>query len=230
MRSAVLALATVALLATGAAVKERPALETSEAKLSYALGMDLGKQLRKKKVEIDAAVFARGLTDALAGEALLLTEAESRALVSALQEEMQRREFASVVETAEKNKRDADAFLAANRQKEGIVVLDSGLQYRVLVAGAGRKPTIDDTVLCHYRGTFIDGTEFDSSNARGEAATLPVKSVMKGWSEALQRMPVGSKWQLFIPPDLAYGSRGAGGGRIAPNTTLVFDVELMGIK
>jgi FKBP-type peptidyl-prolyl cis-trans isomerase len=229
MRSAVLALVTVALLATGAAVQERPSLDTEQAKLSYALGMDLGKQLREKKVEIDAAVFARGLADALGGGALLLTEAESRALVTALQEEMQRRELARVVETAEKNKKESDAFLAANRQKQGVISLESGLQYRVLVAGTGAKPTLADTVTCRYRGTFVDGTEFDSSNARGEPATLPVKSMMKGWTEALQLMPVGSKWQLFIPPDLAYGSRGAG-GRIPPNTTLVFDVELVGIK
>ena len=232
MRATALVFVTIALAGSGgsgAAVQQRPALETAEAKLSYALGMDLGKQLRQKKVEIDAAVFARGLADALAGGALLLTEAESRALVTALQEDMQRREFARVVENAEKNKKDGDAFLAANRQKPGVVVLDSGLQYRILAAGTGRKPTADDTVICQYKGTLIDGAEFDSSYSRGEPATFPVKGVMKGWSEALQLMPVGSRWQLFVPPELAYGSRGSG-GRIAPNTTLVFDVELTGIK
>lgn len=229
MRSAALAVVTVALVATGAAVQERPALDTAEAKLSYALGMDLGAQLRQKQVEIDAAVFARGLADALAGGPLLLTESESRGLVRALQEELQRRELARVVEDAEKNKRDGEAFLAANRQKHGVTALESGLQYRVLEAGTGRTPTLDDTVICQYRAAFIDGTELDSSYARGEPATLPVKSVMKGWSEALQLMPVGSRWQLFIPPELAYGSRGAG-GRIAPNTTLVFDVQVLGIK
>ena len=229
MRSATLALVTVALLATGAAVKEQPALDTAEAKLSYALGMDLGKQLREKKVEIDAAVFARGLTDALAGGLLLLPETEARALVTALQEEMQRREFARAVREAEKNKTDGEAFLAANRRKDGVIALESGLQYRVLVAGAGRTPTRDDTVTCRYRGTFIDGTEFDSTYSRREPASFPVSAAMKGWSEALQLMPVGSTWQLFIPSELAYGSRGAG-GRIAPNATLIFEVELVAIK
>jgi FKBP-type peptidyl-prolyl cis-trans isomerase len=210
-------------------VKEQPALDTAEAKLSYALGMDLGKQLRDKHVAIDAAVFGRGLADALAGGPLLLTEAESRALVGALQEDMQRREFRRVVQDAEKSKKDGEAFLAANRTREGVIALESGLQYRVLVAGAGRKPTSNDTVSCQYLGTFIDGTEFDSSYSRGGPATFPVNAVIKGWSEALQLMPVGSRWQLVVPPQLAYGSRGAG-SRIGPNATLIFDVELVSIK
>jgi FKBP-type peptidyl-prolyl cis-trans isomerase FklB len=204
-------------------------LNTERAKLSYALGMDLGRQLREKKVDVDPSLFSRGLADALTGGTLLLTEKESQVLVSALQEKLQRQEFAKVALTAERNARDGEAFLDANKSKSGVVALASGLQYRVLKAGAGAKPTIDDTVTCHYRGTFIDGTEFDSSYSRGEPFTAPLRNVIKGWSEALQLMPVGSKWQLVVPSELAYGSRGAG-GRIGPNSTLIFEIELMSIK
>jgi FKBP-type peptidyl-prolyl cis-trans isomerase FklB len=228
MRSIVV-LASLLLLACGATGQESPALETAKAKLSYALGMDLGKQLREKKVEVDPAVFGRGLADALSGNTMLLTDEEARALVTALQDEMQRRQFAQIAQRAEQNKKDGEVFLAANKGKEGVVTLESGLQYKVLKAGAGRKPTADDTVTCHYRGTLIDGTEFDSSYSRGDPPAFQVKGVIKGWSEALQLMTVGSKWQLFVPPELAYGSRGAG-NRISPNATLVFDVELVAIK
>ena len=229
MRSLVIALLAVTLLGTGAFVQERPPLQTDRDKLSYALGMDLGKQLRTKQVDLDAGVFARGLADALTGSALLLTDEESSGLVAALQEGLQRRELARVVEEADRNRRAGEAFLAENRKRAGVVTLASGLQYRVLTAGTGRRLHEDETALCHYRATFIDGTEFDNSYSRGEAAAIPVKSAVKGWSEALRRMPVGSRWQLFIPPELAYGSRGVA-GRIAPNATLIFEVELLAIK
>jgi FKBP-type peptidyl-prolyl cis-trans isomerase len=228
MRSTV-ALAIV-LLATGtAAAQERPALETQKDKLSYALGMDLGKQLREKKVDVDPAVFGRGLADALSGSKLLLTDEEGRKLVTALQEEMRTRELTRMAQEAQKNKKEGEAFLAANKAKEGVVTLPSGLQYKILKAGTGRKPTADDTVTCHYKGTFIDGTEFDSSYSRGTPTSFPVKNVIKGWTEALQLMPVGSKWQLFVPSELAYGSRGAP-GKIGPDATLVFEVELIEVK
>ena len=233
MRSLAIAFASIVLLGTGVAVQERtPAteLQTEKDKLSYALGMDLGKQLRQKQVDVDSTVFARGLADALRGGRLLLTDDESRRLVTALQEAMQRRELARVVEEADKQKIAGEAFLAANKKKEGVIALESGLQYRILATGAGRTPTVDDTVICRYRGSFIDGTEFDSSYSRGKPETFAVKNVIKGWREALQLMPTGSRWQLFVPSELAYGSRGAGGGRIAPNATLVYEVELVGIQ
>ena len=128
----------------------------------------------------------------------------------------------------EANQKEGDAFLAANKSKPGVVTLPSGLQYKILTAGAGPKPTAADSVVCNYRGTLINGTEFDSSYKRGQPATFPVSGVIKGWTEALQLMPVGSKWQLFVPPDLAYGARGAG-SEIGPNSTLIFEVELMSI-
>ena len=218
----------ITLMASVAAAQEAPALKTDKEKLSYALGMDLGTQLRLKAVEVDPAVFGKGLADALGGGKTLLTPDEVRALVTGLQDEMRRKVFAQVAQAAEKNKKDGDAFLASNKAKDGVVTLASGLQYQVLTAGNGKKPTADDTVVCHYRGTLIDGTEFDSSLARKEPATFQAKGVIRGWSEALQLMPVGSKWRLVVPPELAYGTRGK--GNIGPNATLVFEVELIAIK
>ena len=132
-------------------------------------------------------------------------------------------------QAAEVNKKEGDAFLAANKTKDGVVTLPSGLQYKILTQGTGPKPTPTDSVVCNYKGTLLNGTEFDSSYKRGQPATFPVGGVIKGWTEALQLMPVGSKWQLFVPSDLAYGQRGPGGG-IGPNSTLVFEVELISIK
>jgi FKBP-type peptidyl-prolyl cis-trans isomerase len=130
----------------------------------------------------------------------------------------------------EKNKKAGEAFLAANKEKPGVVTLPSGLQYKILQPGSGPKPTASDSVVCNYRGTLVDGTEFDSSFKRGQPATFPVGQVIKGWTEALQLMPVGSKWELFIPSDLAYGERGTNGGPIGPNETLIFEVELVSIQ
>lgn len=234
MRTTTAAIAFVLLVSiTGqderVATQGSPALDNDAAKLSYALGMDLGKQLRAKDVRVEPAILARGLTDALAGHATLMSDEESRALIATLQDDLQRRELTRVALDAENNKRAGEAFLAANKGKEGVVTLASGLQYRVLTMGTGRKPTADDTVTCHYRGRFIDGREFDNSSARGAAPTFPLTQVIKGWSEALQLMPAGSRWEIFVPAELAYGSRGAG-GRIAPNTTLVFELELLAVR
>lgn len=217
------------LLAGVAVAQDAPALKDQKEKLSYALGMDLGNQLRKMSIEVDPDLFGKGLKDALTGSKTLLTEAEVRAAVSEMQAALKLRVAQARKAEAENNKKAGDAFLAENQKKEGVVTLPSGLQYRILKAGDGKKPTIDGTVVCHYRGTLVDGTEFDSSYKRNQPATFPVKGVIKGWTEALQLMPVGSKWQLFIPPDLAYGERGAGTA-IGPNATLIFEVELISIQ
>jgi FKBP-type peptidyl-prolyl cis-trans isomerase len=160
----------------------------------------------------------------------LLTEDEARAALMQLQKEMQEKQQAKAAAEGDANKKEGEAFLAANKGKEGVVTLPSGLQYKILTPGTGPKPTATDSVVCNYKGTLINGTEFDSSYKRGEPATFPVTGVIKGWTEALQLMPVGSKWQLFIPSDLAYGARGTPGGPIGPNATLIFEVELMSIK
>ena len=180
--------------------------------------MNYGASLRKQSVEVDPDILVRGLRDSLAGGKTLLTEDEERTVLTVLQNEIQ------------KKREDANMeFLAANKSKEGVVTLPSGLQYKILQAGTGPKPATTDSVVCNYRGTTIDGKEFDSSYKRGQPATFPVSGVIKGWTEALQLMPVGSKWQLFIPGDLAYGARGAGPG-IGPNATLIFEVELISIQ
>ena len=176
-----------------------PALEDDKDKSSYAVGMNLGGALRRQSTELDVDLIVRGFRDALAGEKTLLSPVEMRAILSRLQSELKAKQAALLGEKAAKAKADSEAFLSANKAKEGVTTLESGLQYRILKSGDGRKPTVDDTVVCHYRGTLIDGTEFDSSYKRAQPATLTVRKLVKGWTEALQLMPVGSKWQIFIP-------------------------------
>ena len=204
------------------------ALKTQRDKGSYALGMSIGLGLHKQNVGVDPAVVARGLRDAMAGGKTLLTEGEMRAALQQLQADVHKEQEARAHVAGEAARKQGEAFLAANKAKEGVVTLPSGLQYRILSAGSGPKPTAGDTVTVNYRGTLIDGKEFDSSYKRGQPISFPVGGVIKGWTEALQLMPVGSKWQLFIPPDLAYGDRGAGSD-IGPGETLVFEVELLSI-
>jgi FKBP-type peptidyl-prolyl cis-trans isomerase FklB len=204
-------------------------LETQKDKLSYAIGMNFGASLRKQSVEVDTNILVRGLKDSLAGGKTLLTDDESRAVVAGLQAEMRKKQEEKMAQAGEVNMKEGQDFLAANKSKEGVVTLPSGLQYKILQAGTGPKPATSDSVVCNYRGTLINGTEFDSSYKRGQPATFPVSGVIKGWTEALQLMPVGSKWQLFVPAELAYGARGAGPG-IGPNSTLIFEVELISIQ
>ncbi|MGD1080645.1 MAG: FKBP-type peptidyl-prolyl cis-trans isomerase [Candidatus Sulfotelmatobacter sp.] len=205
-------------------------LKTQKEKASYALGMKIGGDLKKQGVNaaVDPAIAARGFKDALAGSKPLLTEDEERAALTQLQTEVRDKQQAKAHEEGAVARKEGEAFLAANKSKEGVVTLPSGLQYKILTAGTGPKPTASDTVTCNYRGTLLNGKEFDSSYKRGHPETFPVGGVIKGWTEALQLMPVGSKWQLFIPADMAYGDRGAGGD-IGPGETLIFEVELLSI-
>jgi len=219
----------VVLLAGIAVAQEAPALKTDKDKLSYALGMSIARQLALRDVVVDPAVFARGLNDALFGGRTLLTEDQANAAIATMDAEWKRRQWDARVKQGEESGKAGKAFLADNAKKEGVVTLPSGLQYRVLKAGTGRKPTDDDTVDVNYRGMLLDGVEFDSSFRAGKPATFPLASVIPGWREALKLMPVGSTWQLFVPPQLGYGEKG-NGITIGPNTTLVFEVELVGIK
>jgi FKBP-type peptidyl-prolyl cis-trans isomerase FklB len=212
-----------------ASAQDAPALKTEKDKLSYAMGMDLGTQLKSRGVDIDPAIFARGLKDALAGAKTALTEDEAKAVITELQKAQVAKQAALAKAVGEKNKAEGDAFLAANKSKPGVIALASGLQYKIVTAGTGKKPLVTDTVECNYRGTLLDGKEFDSSYKRGQTASFPVNKVIKGWTEVLQLMPVGSKWQVFIPPGLAYGERG-NGSDIGPNVTLIFEIELVAIK
>lgn len=206
------------------------ALTTDKQKASYAIGMNWGTGLHRQKIDVDSAALIQGMKDALAGGKTLMTEEEARAALMKLQTEMQAQQQAKAKEEEVANKKQGEEFLAANKSKPGVVTLPSGLQYKILTPGTGPKPTASDSVVCNYRGTLIDGTEFDSSFKRNEPATFPVSGVIKGWTEALQLMGVGSKWQLFVPADLAYGARGTPGGPIGPNSTLIFEVELLSIK
>src|ERR1700719_2372072 len=213
--------------ATGA--KTPLALKTDKDKVSYAIGVNIGKSMRKDTVDIDPAIFSRGMKDALSGGKLLLTDEEMKVALTKLQTDLRAKQEQAAQKAGEINKQADDDFLAQNKTKEGVVALPDGLQYKILKDGAGPKPTANDTVVCNYRGTLLDGTEFDSSYKRGQPATFPVSGVIKGWTEAVQLMPVGSKWQLFLPADLAYGNRGAGQD-IGPNATLIFEVELLSIQ
>ncbi len=217
------------LLASLSGAQEQPVLKSEKEKLSYALGMDVGRQFAKLDISVDPVVFAKGLNDAMFGGKTLLTEEEARATVTAMQAELKRRQWQVRSNVGEDGKKAGEAFLAENGKREGVVTLPSGLQYKIIKAGTGRKPTDADTVEVNYRGNLINGTEFDSSYRTGKPATFKVAAVIPGWIEALQLMTVGSKWQLFIPPQLAYGERGAGAD-IGPNATLVFEVELVAIK
>ena len=206
---------------------------TQKDKVSYALGMNIAQglsaNLKRQSVEINNDLLIQALKDVLSGATTKITEDEARTTLMQFQKEMQAKAEEKMKEATENNKKEGEAFLAANKTKPGVVTLPSGLQYKILTEGKGPKPTASDTVVCNYRGTLINGTEFDSSYKRGEPATFPVGGVIKGWTEALQLMPVGSKWQLFIPSDMAYGARGAG-GEIGPNATLIFEVELISIQ
>ena len=203
-------------------------LSTDKDKESYAIGMNIAATLHQQSVDVDPKIVAQGLADALAGGKTLLSDDEAKTVLAQLQQKMQAAQEQKIQAVSDANKKDGDAYIAANRTKEGVVTLPSGLQYKILRQGTGPKPAATDTVICNYQGALIDGKVFDSSYERGQPVTIPVDRVIKGWTEALQLMPVGSKWQLVIPPDLAYGMRGAGQD-IGPQATLVFDVELLSI-
>jgi len=201
---------------------DKAELKNDAEKNGYSVGYDIGRSLRRQVEGVDAAAMARGVKDAMNGTAPALPDKEMRERFAALQQESARR-------LPERNRKDGEAFLAKNKSAKGVKTTASGLQYKVLSSGKGRKPTAADTVTVHYRGTLIDGTEFDSSYKRGQPATFPVSGVIPGWTEALQLMPEGSKWMLYLPSKLAYGERGAG-QMIGPHSVLVFEVELLSAK
>jgi FKBP-type peptidyl-prolyl cis-trans isomerase len=222
-----------AVAAPAAGAKPNFVLNTPTDRMSYSYGVEIARGLQRQRIEINPDAVSRGMKDVLAGDKLLMGEENLRTNVAAFQAEIRTKQARTRLMAAQDNKQEGDAFMAANKTKEGVVTLPSGLQYKILKAGSGPKPTAGDTVECWYRGTLIDGTEFDSS-ARGVdnengLSIFKVSDVIPGWREALELMPVGSKWQLFIPPSLAYGQRGAG-GNIGPYATLILEVELVAIK
>jgi len=211
------------------AATPNPNFKSDKERQSYAVGMNIGESIHRQPVELDVNLLVQGLKDSIAGSKTLLTDDEAKAALSELGQQVKTKQEDKAKQAAESSKKEGETFLAANKTKPGVVTTPSGLQYKILQPGTGPKPTATDKVVCNYKGTLINGTEFDSSYKRGQPATFPVGQVIKGWTEALQLMPVGSKWQLFVPADLAYGDRGAGND-IPPGTTLIFEVELLSIE
>lgn len=210
------------------------ALKTQKEKISYFIGTDMGRrmkaELEKQAIDFDPAIVAQAVKDALAGKKSVLTDAEIEDIRSALQKELAEKNQERTKALAEKNKKEGEAFLIENRKREGVKTTDSGLQFKVLTQGKGRVPARTDTVTVNYVGTFVDGTEFDSSVKRGKPATFALNQVVNGWTEALTMMPAGSKWKIVLPSKLAYGPMGTPGGPIGPNAVLIFEIELLSVQ
>jgi FKBP-type peptidyl-prolyl cis-trans isomerase FklB len=219
----------IILLTSQVSAQESQTLKSQKEKISYIIGMDLGNNFKKQAVDIDPDSLVRGVKDALSGAKPQLSDQEAREAMTSFEKEMRTKQEEIRKTVGEKNQKEGAQFLAENKSKEGVQTLPSGLQYKVITPGKGKKPQLTDTVTAHYRGTLIDGTEFDSSYRRGQPANIPVGGVIRGWTEALQLMEEGAKWQLFIPSNLAYGERGAGQA-IGPNATLIFEVEVISIQ
>jgi FKBP-type peptidyl-prolyl cis-trans isomerase FklB len=227
---ALAASAAVLFMASGCTASEKkPELNSLKDKISYGIGLNIGKDFKEQDIDVDVNLLARGIRDSLTGAEAALSEEQMREAFEAFQQELAAKQEAKSKAATEKNLQDGEAFMAENAKKEGVVTLPSGLQYKVIEEGSGKTPSAADTVTVNYRGTLIDGSEFDSSYKRGEPATFPVGGVIPGWTEALQLMKEGAKWQLVIPPGLAYGERGAM-PVIGPNSTLVFEVELIKVQ
>ena len=216
----------VGLVAAQASAEETLILKTQKDRQSYALGVEVERNFKRQGFDLDLDLVIRGMKDALAGDKLLLTDEDIKTTLTTFAAQSRWKKAANRLMEGQENKKKGEAFLAENKAKADVVTLPSGLQYKILKAGEGRKPTEADTVECRYRGTHIDGTEFDNSGA--SPGTFKVSEVIPGWREALKLMSVGSKWQLFIPPQLAYGQRGS--GRIGPYETIIYEIELVDIK
>lgn len=221
------------LLASGCTAGEKkaakPELKDLKDKVSYSIGLNIGQDFKRQDMDIDADLLAKGIKDAVSGAQPLLTEEQIRETITTYQKEMVTKQETKAKESAAKNQKEGDAFLAENAKKPGVVTTPSGLQYKVVKEGTGAQPKPGDTVQVHYEGKLVDGTVFDSSLKRGEPAVFPVQGVIPGWTEALQLMKEGAKYQIVIPSKLAYGERGAG-PVIGPHATLLFDVELLKVN
>jgi len=228
MKSRLVIILCMVLAAGPVLAGEKQELKTKKDKVSYAIGLDMAQNLKRNEIEIDPDVLARAIKEVMSGSKPEMTEQEIKETLMLLQKDVQAKQQEKSKALGEKNKKDGDEYLAKNKKKDGVKTLPSGLQYKVITEGKGKTPKASDTVTVNYAGTLIDGSEFDSSYKRGQPATFPVGGVIKGWTEALQLMKEGSKWQLVIPAGLAYGEQGRPG--IPPNSVLIFDVELLSIK
>lgn len=224
-----ISLALITLILTPAIASAAKGLESLEQKASYSFGVDFAKRLKEQGIELDISALNRGIMDAASDKKLAFEEGEMNQFKAEYTQQLRAKLLQEQQQLAAKNLEAGKQFLADNANKEGVVTTASGLQYKVIKSGTGPSPKPDDTVTTHYRGTLIDGREFDSSYSRGQPASFPVKGVIKGWTEALQLMKIGDKWELYIPADLAYGASQRG-ELIEPNSTLLFELELLGIK
>ncbi|MEI8329628.1 MAG: FKBP-type peptidyl-prolyl cis-trans isomerase [Chlamydiia bacterium] len=204
-------------------------MNSTKEKVSYCIGLETGRNLKQQFADMDVSLLQEGFADGLLSQMPKLAQEEIRGILMALKKQVEQQQRQHIAQIAQDNKKQGDSFLLLNKQKDGIMALPSGLQYKVLKSGSGKKPTLFDDVKIHYKGTFIDGREFDSSISRGAPAQFPLGKLIAGWSEALQLMQVGDHWQLFVPSYLAYGEQGYG-PEIGPNTTLIFEVELLGVN
>ena len=231
MRRILCTMAAAALVIVGAAAvaEEVPTLKSERERISYSLGVEMGNNLKRQGIDLDVTLLTRGMQDVLSGGTLLLGEAEVREAVMAFQKDLMAKQQEAQKAASAKARAEGETFLAANAKKDGVVTLPSGLQFKVITQGSGASPQASDTVSVHYRGRLIDGTEFDSSYRRNEPASFRVGGVIAGWTEALQLMKVGAKWELTIPSKLAYGDRG-NSNVIPPGATLVFEIELLAIQ
>lgn len=229
MKLAAIVLVCMSILTLQVFAADETVLKTDKDKVSYSLGLSLGTSLRTQKVDVTQEMLFRGITDGMAGGKALLSDDEVRTILANFQKQMAEKQQAEEEAVKAKNEKEGQAFLDANKTKPGVKTTASGLQYKVITEGKGPKPKVTDTVTVNYKGTGIDGTVFDSTEKHGEPATFPLHGVIAGWTEGVQLMSVGSKYQFFVPPSLAYGERGAG-DVIGPNQTLIFEVELLSIK
>lgn len=209
--------------------EEKPKLNSKKEKLSYTIGVDFGKNIKQQKIDLDTKYIFEGMNNAMSDAKFLLTEDEMIEVMRTFQQEMVEGQQKLVDELKTKNLEEGRQFLTKNALKDGIKVLPSGLQYKIIVNGKGKKPSATDTVIAHYKGTLIDGSVFESTYDKNDPAEFPLNVLIKGWSEALQLMSEGSKWQLFIPANLGWGEKGTG-QFIGPNSTVIFEVELLKIK
>ncbi len=209
--------------------KKKTAFTTEKDKISYSLGVNFATSLKREDIPVNPDIILKAMNDVMQDKELSMTDEEMHTVIQDLQKKQREKQMAKQKAESDKNATEGDKFREENAKKDGVVVLPSGLQYKILKPGSGESPKATDTVKVNYKGTLIDGTEFDSSYSRNQPATFQVNRVIKGWTEALQLMKPGAKWQLVIPPDLAYGPRGAG-QKIGPNATLIFDVELLAVN
>jgi len=229
MKYLLVVLLAVGLFACQSSTQNKAQLKSSKDSISYSIGINIGNNLKSQMVDVDPNIVAQGIKDILDSNKTLITAEQAQEIIMAFQKQLMAKHEETMKGQADKNKKEGEAFLAENKKKDGVVSLPNGMQYKVITMGTGKKPKATDTVTVNYRGTLIDGKEFDSSYKHGEPATFPLTQVIKGWTDGLQLMPVGSKFQFFIPSELAWGERGTG-QLIQPNAIVIFEVELLSIK